>query len=280
MNIAITGATGLVGRRIAERLRENGGVVRAISVRTPPRQEDLEGCQAIIHLAGESVAQRWTSSVRERIRTSRVEGTRGLVKALSSLAQPPGVLISASAVGYYGSRGDEILTESAAPADDFLARVCAEWEVAAQEAERLGVRVVRLRIAMVLAREGGALPRLLLPFRLGIGGKIGDGSQWTSWIHMEDLIALISFALATPAFRGAVNASSPNPVTNAGFTRELASALHRPAIFPVPRFALKILFGEMAEVVYASQRVIPEAALRAGFPFKFPNVGAAFTDLL
>jgi uncharacterized protein len=252
MNIAITGATGLLGRSIAERLRASGGVVRAVSVRTPPRPEDLDGCRAVIHLAGEPVAQRWTASVRDRILASRVEGTRGLVQALSSLAQPPEVLISASAVGYYGSRGDEMLRESAAPADDFLARVCVEWEREALVAEKLGVRVVRLRIAMVLAREGGALQRMLLPFRLGTGGKIGDGAQWMSWIHIEDLISLIRFALVTPELRGALNASAPNPVTNVEFTRVLSRALHRPAIFPVPRFALKLLYGEMAGMVFAT----------------------------
>jgi uncharacterized protein (TIGR01777 family) len=277
---AITGATGFLGRRISERLRANGGAVRAVSTRAPLKAEDLEGCDAVVHLAGEPVGQRWTESTRERIRTSRVEGTRGLVRALGGLARPPEVLVSASAVGYYGSRGDEILTESSAPANDFLGQVCVEWEREAQQAEKLGVRVVRLRIAVVLSREGGALKRMLLPFRLGVGGKIGDGRQWMSWIHIDDLVALACFALATPALRGAVNAAAPHPVTNAGFTRELAGALHRPAIFPVPKPALHVLFGEMASIVYASQRVIPEAALASGFAFQFPTIGAALRDLL
>ena len=280
MITAITGATGFLGRRISERLRANGGTVRAISTRTPPKAEDLEGCDAVIHLAGEPVGQRWTESTRERIRSSRVEGTRGLVQALEGLKRPPEVLISASAVGYYGSRGDEILTESSAPADDFLGQVCVEWEREAIQAEKLGMRVVRLRIAVVLSREGGALKRMLLPFRLGVGGKIGDGRQWMSWIHIDDLVALACFALATPALRGAVNAASPHPVTNAEFTRELAGALHRPAIFPVPKPALDLLFGEMASVVYASQRVIPEAAMASGFAFQFPTISAALRDLL
>jgi len=277
---AITGATGFLGRRISERLRANGGAVRAVSTRAPLKAEDLEGCDAVVHLAGEPVGQRWTESTRERIRTSRVEGTRGLVRALGGLARPPEVLVSASAVGYYGSRGDEILTESSAPANDFLGQVCVEWEREAQQAEKLGVRVVRLRIAVVLSREGGALKRMLLPFRLGVGGKIGDGRQWMSWIHIDDLVALACFALATPALRGAVNAAAPHPVTNAGVTRELAGALHRPAIFPVPKPALHVLFGEMASIVYASQRVIPEAALASGFAFQFPTIGAALRDLL
>ncbi|PYT14423.1 MAG: TIGR01777 family protein [Acidobacteria bacterium] len=274
----ITGATGFIGRRVVERLRAEGHAVRGISTRTPPRPEDLEGCDAVIHLSGEPVAQRWTPDARERIRASRVEGTRALVAAFRPGS--PSVLVSASAVGYYGSRGEEILNENASPATDFLATVAVEWEREAQNAEKLGVRVVRLRIAMVLGPDGGALERMLLPFRLGIGGRIGSGKQWMSWIHREDLVSLIRFALDNPSVRGAVNACAPNPVTNAEFTRALARALHRPAIFPIPRFALKLLFGEMAEIIFASQRAIPEAAVRAGFEFRFPEAGAALNDVL
>jgi len=280
MTTAITGATGLLGRCIADHLRATGGIVRAISTRTPPQSRDLEGCDAIIHLAGEPVAQRWTVAARERIINSRVDGTRELVKAIGGLTQPPKVLLNASAIGYYGSRGDEILTESAGPGNDFLARVCVEWEREAQEAEKFGVRVARLRTSVVLAQNGGALEQMLTPFRLGVGGKIGDGRQWMSWIHIDDIAALMSFILATPALQGPVNASAPNPVINADFTRELARVLHRPAIFSVPRLVLKALLGEMAQVILASQRVIPEAASDAGFEFKFPTIGLALTDLL
>jgi hypothetical protein len=273
MNVVITGATGFIGRRVAEYLRGAGHNIRAVSVRTPPRPADLEGCEAVIHLAGEPVAQRWTREARERIRASRVESTRTLVAALRP--NPPKVLVSASAVGYYGSRGDEILTESAAPAGDFLGRLAVDWEREAQEAQKFGVRVVSLRIAVVLGRNGGALARMLLPFRLGIGGRIGDGKQWMSWIHLDDLASLAGFALENAGLRGAINASSPNPVTNAEFTRELARALHRPAIVPVPRLALKLLFGEMAEIIFSSQRVVPEAALKAGFAFRFPGIREA-----
>jgi uncharacterized protein (TIGR01777 family) len=244
------------------------------------------GCGAVVHLAGEPVAQRWTASARERILSSRVESTRSLVAALRS--QPPRVLVSASAIGYYGSRGDEILTEKAAPAADFLGTVCEGWEQEARAAEQFGVRVVTLRIGVVLGstfggafrHPGGALAQMLLPFKLGVGGRLGSGRQWMSWIHLDDLTALIEFAIVNAAFSGPVNATAPNPVTNAEFTRELAAVLHRPAIFPVPAFALKLLFGEMSQVLLGSQRVIPEAALRAGFQFRYSDVGRALAASL
>jgi uncharacterized protein len=277
MKIAITGATGFIGRRLVSKLKVEGDEVRLVSLRTGPREQDFAECEAVIHLAGEPVAQRWTDAAKERIRASRVESTRNLVAALEK--SPPATLISASAVGYYGSRGDEMLMENAAPAEDFLGQVALEWEREAQRAEAFGVRVVRLRIAMALGRDGGALKKMLPPFRLGVGGRIGNGRQWMSWIHLEDLVSLIEFALRNPV-TGAMNASAPDPVRNAEFTRELGRAVHRPAIVPVPLFALKLLFGEMAEIVYASQRVIPEAALNAGFLFRFPEIGDALRDLL
>jgi uncharacterized protein (TIGR01777 family) len=278
VNIALTGASGFIGRHVAGRLGAEGHAVRAVSMRAAPRPENFEGCDAVIHLAGEPVAQRWTAAARKRIRASRVEGTRALVDAFR--ARPPRVLVSASAVGYYGSRGDEALTEGSPPGSDFLSGVVTAWEREAQAAEQFGVRVVRLRIGVVLGPGGGALQRMLLPFRLGLGGRIGDGKQWMSWIHIVDLAGLISFALGTPALSGAVNAGAPNPVTNVEFTRELARALHRPAIFPVPRLALKLLFGETAQIVYASQRMLPDAALRAGFRFRFPEIGPALRNIL
>lgn len=277
MKIAITGATGFIGRRLVSKLKVEGDEVRLVSLRTGAREQDFAGCEAVIHLAGEPVGQRWTDAARKRIRESRVEGTRSLVAALEQ--SPPATLISASAVGYYGSRGDEILTENEAPAKDFLGQTALEWEREAERAEAFGVRVVRLRIAMVLGRDGGALKKMLPPFRLGVGGRIGDGKQWMPWIHLEDLVSLIEFALRNP-ISGAMNASAPNPVRNAEFTRELGRAVHRPAIFPVPLFLLKLLLGEMAEIVYASQRVVPQAALNAGFLFRFPEIGGALRDLL
>jgi hypothetical protein len=209
-----------------------------------------------------------------------VDGTRSLVTALAGLKEAPAVLISASAIGIYGSRGEEILTESSAPAQDFLGEVAVEWEHEANAVEKLGVRVAMLRFGVILARDGGALKKMLLPFKLGVGGRIGDGQQWTSWIHIDDVVRLIAFAIGNASVRGSVNAVAPNPVRNVEFTRALAVALHRPSIFPVPLFALRLLFGEMAEVVYASQRVIPEAALHAGFEFKFPELRDALRDLL
>ena len=231
----------------------------------------------MVHLAGEPVAQRWTAAARDRIMRSRVEGTRALVAAMRG--HSPQVLISASAVGYYGSRGDEVLTESAPPADDFLGRVAAAWEEEAQAAEPLGVRVARLRIGMVLGPNGGALARMLTPFRLGVGGRLGSGHQWMSWIHISDLVALIDFLMKESTVRGAFNATSPFPVTNREFTQALAEAVHRPAILPVPAFALRLMFGEMSEVLLASQRAIPDAAQRAGFVFQHPDIFAALAQL-
>jgi uncharacterized protein len=274
VQVAITGANGFLGRHVSARLREH--TIRAVSTRNGVRAQDFAGCDAVIHLAGEPVAQRWTTAARERIRSSRVEGTRDVVAALRS--NPPKVLISASAIGYYGSRGDEVLTEPSAPASDFLGQLAVEWEREARAAEQLGVRVVSPRISVVLGRDGGALQKMLTPFRLGVGGRIGSGKQWMSWIHVDDLVELIAFAIQND-IRGPLNACSPNPVTNATFTRELARALHRPAIFPVPKIALKLVFGEMSQVIYSSQRVMPEATVRTGFEFRFPEIGAAFDDL-
>ena len=233
MNVVITGGSGFIGRAIAERLRASGHTVTTVSLRTPPGPEAFTGCHAVVHLAGEPVAQRWTAAAKERIMNSRVQGTRTLVAALRQ--QPPTVLISASAIGYYGSRGDEILTEESPPGSDFLGQVAFAWEKEARAAEEFGVRVVTPRIGVVLGRGGGALPKMALPFRFGVGGRLGDGKQWTSWIHLDDLVALVEFSIATTAVRGAVNAVAPNPVTNADFTRELAAALHRPAILSSPR---------------------------------------------
>jgi hypothetical protein len=275
VKIAITGASGFVGRRVREQLR--GHEFRAVSLRGDLRNEDFAGCAAVIHLAGEPVAQRWTEAARERIRSSRVEGTRKLVDALR--VNPPRVLISASAIGYYGTRGDEILTETSAAGNDFLAGIAEQWEREAVVAESFGVRVVRLRIAVVLGRGGGALEKMLAPFRLGIGGKMGSGAQWMSWIHLDDLVSMIGFALENPV-SGALNGSAPQPVTNVEFTRELGRALHRPAVIPVPEIALKLLFGEMSQMLLGSQRVIPEAASRAGFSFRFPEIRGALADLV
>lgn len=271
MNIAVTGASGFIGARLVASL---GKEARAVSSRG--NLDGLAGADAVVHLAGEPVSQRWTKDVREKIRASRVDGTRRLVDAMR--ASPPRVLVSASAVGYYGSRGNERLTESSAPGEGFLEEICQQWEHEALQAEDFGVRVVCLRNGLVLGK-GGGLAKMLPPFKLGIGGKIGDGQQWMPWIHIDDAVGLIEFAISSPKLRGPVNATAPNPVTNAEFTRELARALHRPAILPVPKFALHLLFGEMAQIVYASQYVIPEAAVRAGYQFRFLKLADALRAL-
>jgi uncharacterized protein len=278
MNVAITGASGFIGRAVTENLQSSGHIVRAVSLRDALKPDALAGVNAVVHLAGEPVAQRWTAHARDRILRSRVEGTRALVAAMRG--NSPQVLISASAVGYYGSRGNEILIESAPPADDFLGRVAAAWEEEAQAAEPLGVRVARVRIGMVLGKNGGALARMLPPFRMGVGGRLGNGRQWISWIHIDDLIALIAFLMKESTVRGVFNATSPYPVTNREFTRALAEAVHRPAILPVPAFALRLVFGEMASVLLASQRAVPDAAQRAGFVFENPDIFAALAQIV
>ncbi len=246
---------------------------------TDPPAASLASADAVIHLAGEPVGQRWTEDVKQRIISSRVDGTRHLVNALSKLDHPPQVLVCASAVGYYGSRGDHILTEASSPGSDFLARVVVDWEEAAQTAESLGIRVVRLRFGMVLG-HGGALAKLLTPFRYGVGGKLGSGHQWMPWIHIDDVVNLILFSISYSVVRGAVNATAPHPVTNQEFTTRLATALHRPGVLPVPAFALKLVFGEMSEMLLASQRVLPTVAKSAGFRFQYPDLHAALENIL
>jgi uncharacterized protein (TIGR01777 family) len=276
--VAITGASGFLGRRIVAQLESRGHTVRKISTRSGFAAEAFRGADAVVNLAGEPVAQRWTDSARERIRDSRVAGTRAIVDALR--AQPPRVLINASAVGYYGSRGDEVLDESASAGSDYLARIAMEWEREALRAEELGVRVVLLRTGVALGRDGGALKKMRLPFKLGVGGPIAGGRHWMPWIHADDAAAMIVWTVETASVRGPLNVTAPQPVTNAEFTRELGRALHRPAILPVPAFGLKLLFGEMSEILLASQRVVPRAALSAGYGFRFSTLSAALRNLL
>lgn len=297
MNITITGASGLIGRRLLKLLAADGHTLHVLSrhagtnlpngvrlsswdpIKGEPPLDALRGADAVIHLAGEPVAQRWTDHSKRLIRESRIAGTANLVRTFGKLSPPPAVLISASAIGYYGSRGDEVLTEASTPGSDFLADVCVGWEQAAQAAEALGVRVVRLRTGMLLDARGGALAKMLPPFKMGLGGPIAGGRHWTSWIHAEDLVGIIRWALTAPV-RGPVNGVAPNPVTNADFTKALAAVLNRPAVFPVPALALKALYGEMAEVVLASQHVLPKAAETGGFRFRFPDLPAALADVL
>jgi uncharacterized protein (TIGR01777 family) len=284
MNITVTGATGFIGRYLVQSLVKDGHSVRALSRAAwnvfggEPPAASLTGVDAVVHLAGVPVAQRWTRANKEKIRASRAQGTHHLVTALSTLSQRPEVLVCASAIGIYGDRGDEVLTEDSPAGRGFLPEVCTAWEREADLAESLGMRVVKLRFGIALGRSGGALEKMLPPFRAFVGGRLGPGSQWMSWIHIADIVGLIRYTIDHP-LSGAVNATAPKPLRNRDFTRELAHAIHRPAIFPVPSLALRILFGEMAEVLLDSQRVLPKAAEAAGYRFAFPELGPALRDL-
>ena len=285
--IAITGASGFLGSALARFLTTGGHRVLSVGrgarndVRwDPPRGEldagAFEGVDVVVHLAGSSVAERWTPGRRRVIRESRVQGTRLLAERCAALQQRPEVIVCASAIGIYGSRGDEWLDERSTPGDDFLAEVGQEWEAAANPARQAGIRVVHVRTGIVLNPGGGALAKMLLPFQLGVGGKLGSGAQWMSWISREDLIGAMHFALQSPGISGPMNATAPEPVTNATFTATLGRVLHRPAIVPVPAFALRTLFGEMADgTVLASQRVKPAVLEAAGFPFLHPSLSSA-----
>jgi uncharacterized protein (TIGR01777 family) len=298
MNITITGASGMIGRRLLKHLMNAGHTMTVLSrhagtnmpagvkvqawdaAKSAAPEESLRDADAVIHLAGEPVAQRWSEDAKRRIRESRVTGTRNLVAAMAKLAKKPAALVSSSAIGYYGSRGDQVLDEGAAPAQGFLADLCVEWEKEAKAAEALGVRVVCVRTGVVLDARGGALKKMLPPFKMGVGGKLGDGQHWMSWIHVEDLVSMFRFAMETATVGGPINGVSPNPVRNTDFTRQLAAAAHRPAIFPVPAFALRLLFGDMSTMLLDSQRVVPKAAESAGFRFRFPELAGALADAL
>lgn len=295
MRVAITGATGFIGTRLIGRLQREGMSIRILGRRDPeisgvefvewtlanePAASAFEDVDAVVHLAGEPLAQRWSDEVKRRIRESRVQGTQSLVRAIGKLASRPSVLIGASAIGYYGDRGDEVLNENSGSGHDFLAQVCIEWERESRRAEDLGVRVTLLRTGVVLGRDGGALQQMLPPFKAGVGGPVGSGEQWVSWIHIDDLTSLIAFALRQPRLSGPLNGTSPNPVRNSGFAKSLGSALHRPSLVPVPAFGLRLMFGEMATVVLGSQRVLPEAALKAGYSFEYPELLPALQQIL
>jgi hypothetical protein len=247
----------------------------------PPPLQSFDGVDAVFHLAGDPVASgRWTAEKKRRIRDSRELGTRHLVQALGQLKTRPSVLISASATGWYDDRGDEILDETAPPGSDFLADVCIAWEREAQAAAQLGMRVACVRTGIVLGPNGGALSKLLLPFRLGLGGPLGKGRQWMGWIHIDDLAAIYLHAAENAAVSGPLNGTAPNPVTNKQFTQALASALHRPAFLPAPYFALRLALGEFAKILFDSQRVIPKATLASGFQFRYPEIGAALATIV
>ena len=300
MRITLTGGTGRVGAQLVRALAERGDEVTVLS-RNPdkahaalgveaagwqPESEPapaqaLAGRDGVIHLAGEDIAQRWSDDVKTRLMRSRELGTRNLVAGLRAADPRPGTLVSASAVGYYGPHGDERLTESDAAGGDFLARVCVAWEREAAAAEELGVRVVRVRSGVVLDAGGGALAKMLPFFKLGAGGPVAGGQQYMSWIHVDDLVALYLAALdGGEAWSGAVNATAPEPATNKDFSKALGRALHRPAVAPVPRFAVQALYGEMAQIVVTGQRVVPERAGALGFRFAHPELDEALRSAL
>lgn len=297
MKFIVSGGTGFIGKRLVDTLLKDGHYV-AIWSRRPggerrtavevfcwdplegePQEESLSGFDVVIHLAGEPVAQRWDAEVKRKIRDSRVLGTHRLVSAISKVRHKPAALICCSAVGYYGSRGDEVLIESSAPGKGFLADVCVVWEKEADAAAAHGLRVVKVRTGVVLGRDGGALEKMLPAFQAFAGGALGSGKQWMPWIHVDDLVAMYRFA-ADGSFSGALNGAAPNPVTNAEFTSKLGKVLDRPAFLTVPAFVLKTMFGEMAEVLLNGQRAIPEAAREFGFSWKFPGLEEALHNLL
>ena len=299
MRVTLTGASGLIGTNLVRALTARGDDVTVLS-RDPERAsatlgvaaeawqpldepapaEALAGRDAVVHLAGERVDQRWTDAAKRAISASREAGTRHLVDGLRAAEPRPGVLVSASAVGYYGPRGDEVVDESTPPGEDFLARVCVAWEREAERAEELGVRVVRVRTGVVLDRRGGALARMLPPFRLGVGGPVAGGGQWLPWIHADDLVALYVAALDGAGWSGPVNACAPEPATNRDFSRALGRAMRRPAVLPVPEAALRLLYGDMAEIVTEGQRAVPARALELGFAFRHRDLEAALRDAL
>ena len=304
MRVTVTGASGLIGKALVAELHQQEAEITVLS-RNPSRTQTSDGVQvmrwdpmsepapqaalsradAVVHLAGENVAQRWTERAKQAILQSRVTGTRNLLAGLEAIArseigQRPRTLISGSAVGYYGPRGEEPLDEDAPPGSDFLSETCVAWEAEAQKAAALGMRVVLVRTGVVLNRDGGALKKMLPPFQLGVGGPVAGGEQYMSWIHREDLVGMIRAALDDERWSGPINATAPEPVTNREFSHALGRALHRPSLLPVPGFALGLLYGEMAEIVTAGARVMPAKPLVLGYDFRHPELEEALRSAL
>ncbi len=312
MRVTVTGATGLIGRRVVAALLERGDAVTVLSrdperakadlgrpdssapradspaaMRWDPNRESapraaLESADAVVHLAGENVAQRWTESAKRAIRESRVLGTRNLVLGIEALAETerPKVLVSGSAIGYYGAHGDEPIDEESPAGKDFLAQTCAQWETESEMAARLGVRVVKVRTGVVLDSEGGALGKMLPPFKLGVGGPVASGRQYISWIHTDDVVGIVLAAIDGEQWHGAINATAPEPQRNRDFSKALGHALHRPALLPVPGVALRLMYGEMAQVVTEGARVLPAKALVLGYEFRHPQLDEALRAAL
>ena len=301
MKVIVTGSTGLIGTALVRTLLADGHEVTRLvrgdaqtfsapgtsAVRWDPRAgtveaEKLEGHDAAVHLAGESIAEgRWDEEKKRRIMESRVRGTRLIAETLARLERKPEALVSASAIGFYGNRGDEVLTEESASGTDFLSEVCREWEKATLAASQVGIRVVHLRTGVVLSAQGGALAKMLTPFKMGVGGRVGDGRQYMSWIDLDDEVGVIRRAIEDRDLRGPVNVVAPRPVTNEEFTKTLGGVLGRPTIFPVPAFAARLAFGEMADaLLLASQRVEPARLKSSGYEFKYPDLAASLRHVL
>jgi uncharacterized protein len=296
-HLVITGGSGLIGQALTRRFEVDGHRVSRV-VRSPVRQGDipwdpvsgqldpaaLEGAHAVVHLAGENLGTRWTKAIKNRIRQSRVQGTRLLSTTLAGLQRPPSVLVSASAIGIYGDQVNRVLDETSPPGDparDFLVSVCLEWEAATEAARAAGIRVVPARFGVVLSDRGGALGKQLLPFRLGLGGRLGSGSQWVSWICIDDTVGAIRHIIANPALDGPVNVTAPTPVINREFTETLGKVLGRPTVIRVPAAALRLAFGEMAEhTLLSSARVLPTRLVQSGYRFEYPNLEGTFRHVL
>lgn len=279
MRVLLLGASGFVGKHLSAALRERGDDVTEGSLRDPAEAaRSAAQCDAIVNLAGEPIAQRWNDSVKQRIEASRIEAPRRFIEALSAIERRCTVYVSASAIGYYGTSESRTFVESSPPGDDFLARACVGWEREAQKAAQLGMRVAMVRTGVVLGTDGGALEKILLPFRAGIGGVIGSGRQWFSWVHIADLAGI--YLTAIDSVDGPVNATAPNPVTNADFTHELGKALHRPTLLPVPTLALRAMLGEGADILLKGQRVLPQRTQELGYHFAFERLTDALANLL
>jgi len=298
MKLVITGGTGFIGSALCARLLELGHSLILFTRAPAPAaasadkkwltwkpgssgswEQAIEGVDGVINLAGEPIARRWTEKQKEKIASSRIDTTRALVTTIAKAKEKPKFLINASAVGYYGPRGNETFTEEAGPGSDFLSRVCSAWENEAKRAEDYGARVITLRTGIVLGKGGGALARMLLPFKLFVGGPLGSGAQWMSWIQLEDVIGLILFLLEHPDARGAINVTAPNSVTMNEFCKSLGDVLNRPSWAPVPTFALRLLLGEMADMLLTGQRVLPAQAQKLGYTFKYPTLREALEAL-
>jgi uncharacterized protein len=297
MRVVISGATGLVGRALTQSLQADGHTVAKFA--RPGEQKNpgdvdwnpasalvdvaaLEGCDAVVNLSGAGIAaKRWTDDRKKVLRSSRIDSTRVLIEALSRLHRKPSVFVSASAVGFYGNRGDEVLTEAAAHGKDFLSILARSWEAEAHRAEILGIRTVIARFGIILSKDAGSLPEMMRPVKLGVGGRMGSGKQWISWVALDDVVRILHRAIDDVSWRGPVNIASPNPERNSDFVKILASVLHRPAVVPAPAFALRIILGEMADaLLLSSQRARPEFLQKAGFTFRHENLEDALHDLL